>query len=416
MPSTIPFEWPAAWDAPTLARLLDGTPFTALLTDTPRSHPSDAPPLATPRWTAWAEIDWRSPPSPIAISNGFWPDLSQKGGDSEPAGPTGAPWLDANGWLLELIRARAPRGSKIWIRSNPPENVGSVELSHYALAYAEAAVYGAVRPVWLAPHHAEALARGESDAVAAWRSLCSLIRWFAARTDWASWITAARLAVVSDFAGPNEYISSETLLLLARRGLPFTPIATNAVSPAALQHKRAVLYLDRAPLPAPLLEFARKGGLLLALPEAAKSLGTQQPTGEPHPRFRLVALGKGRIALSTDDFSDPWLAAQDTHLLLSRRWDLLRLFNAGSLQSRLTVAPDRKRALVHLINYTRRPAAHVVSLSLAWPVRSVKIHLPPKPDSVPLQIHLEDGRQEVHLPPFPIYCAVEFELSSHVDA
>lgn len=416
MPPTIPFDWPAAWDAPTLVRLLRGAPFTTVTTDHPRNPPAGAPPLASPRWTAWAEIDWLAPLSPIAVSNGFWPDLAQHGGAPETAGPTGAPWLDANGWLIELLRARAPRGSEIWLRSAPPENLASVEPSHYQLAFAEAAAFGAVRPVWLAPQHAEALARSQPAAVASWTALCDLIRWFSTRRDWASWTTAARLAVVSDFTGPNEYLSSETLLLLARRGLPFTPIPARSLTVAALQHKQAVLYLDRAPLPSALVDFVRGGGLLLALPGVAGPLGALKPLDEPHPRFRLAALGRGRVALSTDEFSDPWLLAQDTHLLLSRRWDLLRLFNAGSLQSRVTLSPDRKRALVQLINYTRRPAAHVVSLSLAWPVRSVKIHLPGKPEPLPLQIHPEDGRQEVRLPPFPIYCAVEFEVAAHVDA
>lgn len=410
-----PIEWPAAWDAPTLLRILNGTPFNCVVSDRTQGGLPDTLKRMSPRWRAWSEVDWSSPGDPVAVSNAFWPDLQRKGGDSEQAGPTGTPWLDSNGWLIELLRARAPGATEIWIKSAPPENATGLTWNHYRLALCEAFAYGARRPVWLAPHHASALARGDADAQRGWQSLCRTAAWLDELWAWQSFVTESSLVVLSDFAGPNEYIASETLLLCSRRGLAFTPCDPAHFSATVLQSKRVLLYTDQQPLTGTRLalvrSFVAQGGIFIALPSSGRMLDDLQHIDEPHPRFHLHALGRGRVALAKEGFDDPWLLAQDAHLLVSKQYDAARLYNGGSLQCRFAVAPDRKRALAHLINYTTRPSINQTTLSISLRARKAQVHIAGE-KSQPAAVRAENGRTEVQAPPFDIYSAVEFELIS----
>lgn len=416
----IPFEYPEAWGVSDLS-LLAGTPFNCILTPAERRDVrtgAEARGLAAPadfNWSAWGEVDWRNAGELVAVRNGYWPDLSMRGATGESAGPTGDAWLDANGWLLELLRARAGKNRTIWIKSEPPENLANLQTSSYELAAAEAFAYGARRPVWIAPDLAAGLAKGNAKAASAWSALCGTIAWLEERRDWGLWPTDARLTVVSDFAGPNEYISSETLLLCARRGLPFSVVETSRLSTAALTGIKAVLYCDASPPArdqlAVLRRFVESGGLLLSARNAAIGLGGMKAASERHNRFDIMSLGRGKVAVAKAGLDDPYLLAQDAHLLMSRRWDPIRLFNAGSIQWRFVMSPDHKRGLAHLLNFSRRPAAHQVSLAPSMKVHFGILHTAGTEQPRRLSPQSEDGRIEFHVPPFTVYSAVEFELA-----
>ena len=100
----IPIEWPAQWGPGQLSLLRD-TPFNALafkaapppaLAAAARAAGLQAPAVA---WHAWTDVDWAQSADVLAIGDGFWPAYSWKGVADGTAGPTGEPWLDANGWL-----------------------------------------------------------------------------------------------------------------------------------------------------------------------------------------------------------------------------------------------------------------------------------------------------------------------------
>lgn len=416
--SWVPFEWPESWAEPALLRLLTGSPFNCLLV--PPSLPAIRAAAeaagficpASPRWHSWRELDWTNPGELAAISDGFWPELAQKGGDSEPAGPTGAPWLDANGWLIEMARARAPQ-SAIWLRSDLPEDPRTLRWPHYQLALLEAWAYGARRPFALAAPHAETLARNEPEARQSFDALLATLRWMNERPAWQSFQPFARLAIASDFTGPNEYISTETLLLAARLGIAFVPLDRARLSAASLQDRRALLWCDPEPVPGSLSPWVEHGGILIAMPAALKDWRTGSVQNDANPRFRIHGAGQGRIAAARAEFDDPWLLARDAHLLMSRRHDALRLFNAPALQFRH--AHRHHRHVLHLLNYTLRPAAHPVVLQLALPAVAARVHLPGHP-LVELSLRREIGGLEAQLPPFPIYAAVEFEVQATSDA
>lgn len=404
-----PLEWPAGWSAAHLERLA-GSPFDTLIVEDPKvQEAAEARGLrcfsqsaGTLKWQAWSEVDWANPGEIVAIGDAMWPALSGRGGPSTSrdadAGPTGAPWLDANGWLALLARARAP-GREVWLHAPPPEKLDILRPGSYLLAAAEAFVYGAVRPAWIADQHLEG----------AWKPLCELTTWLKEHAEWMTWKVPAPLVIVSDYTGPNEYLGSETLLLAARRGLVFEPVECKRLDAKTLAGRRGVLWLDPAPAPKELAEFARGGGLVILRKEAASSLPASKPLTEAHDRFTLRALGNGRVAVASADWDDPWVLAQDAHLLLSRRWDPVRLFNGGSLQFHYTLAPSGDRAMVHLLNYTLSPSWNPVCLAVSNDVRKARIHLPGLPPS-DAEIHREGGRLEIHMPQFPVYLSVELEL------
>jgi hypothetical protein len=414
----VPIEWPAAW-GPGQFSLLHDSPFNAIafttapppaLAAAARAAGLQAPTLA---WRPWKEIGWTQPADVLAIEDGFWPAYSWKGVADGTAGPTGEPWLDANGWLYLYARSRGP-GRAVWLRSDPPKDLRTVRQAHLQLLLAEAFAYGGRRPLWLPPEFAVSLAGGHSRAVDDWNKLAAMARWFEAHSAWRSWPVVAPLIILSDFSGDNEYVAGETMLLSARQQAPFWPLYAPAATATDFTNRRSALYLDQAApepkLAALLQSFARSGGLVLAGPSAARSFGGLKPVNQhPHPRFDINALGNGRVALARAPFDDPWTLASDAHLLTSKRYDPVRLFNGGLLHTHTAASPDLATAIVHIVNYGGESPGHEVVLQVSRPIRSARFH---RPESVgPFSAHLtgNPARPEIVIPDMSVYIAVELE-------
>lgn len=401
----IPIEWPAEWPAegkePAQAERVRKSPFNCVLSGSVAGLDSPAV-----KWRKASEIDWRAPGEVVAIGDAVWPELALKSSAGAESGPTGAPWLDANGWLMEMARSRAP-GRAVWIRT---EEERERELAGQLLAMCEARAYGGHRPLRLSKAQRAGAAEGE------WRKLCEAAAWLKARAARFEWAPFARLLVVSDFSGPNELNATEVLNLASRRNLAYRVAEPGRLSAADLAGIRAVLYVDGARLGASQLallqRFVESGGLLMAMKEPGSQIARRTAGGGEHPRFDLFSCGKGRVALSRSEWEDQWVLAQDAHLLMSRRNDALRLFNAGSLTIYHTVSPDRRLWLAHLLNYTGREAAHDVSLQSWQRFVGARAHVLGR-EPVRLEIHRGASGDELHLPPFPTYMAVEMELEAN---
>jgi hypothetical protein len=413
----IPFEWPEPWKDASLARLLGPGPFNCILL--PEKAPAALGAELRGRfevrealpWRKLAEIDWSRPGELVLIGDAVWPSVgAASGSDSTEAGPTGLPWLEANGWIIRMARDLAPQAA-VWVRSSPPEDAARMDASLFALAQCEAWAHGARRPVWVPPAVASGLAADNSAARAWWRRVVSAVEWWAQRADRSAWPTLARLLVVSDFSGPNAYPATEFLNLAARRNLPWRAALPEKAG-AALAGMAAVLYVDQEPLAGPLLaqlqDFLLRGGLLMCLPEAGRALRGLRASEQTHPRFDIHACGKGRAAFSRTGWDDPYLMALDAHLLMSRRHDVVRLFNPGSILAWPALGPDRRRLLVHLLNYSRHGAAHDVALQTWKPVRAAWVEQPGGQRRA-AAVRREAGGWEVPLEPFEHYCAVELE-------
>jgi hypothetical protein len=361
-------------------------------------------------WTPRSQLPWNSPSGILAATEGVWPGVpASDTSGAVDAGPTGVPWVDANGWFVRLARARAP-GRTIWL-AYEPQSKAMLGGAAYLLAVADAAAYGARWVVSLDPALRAGLASKETRAIDAWRRMAEALAFFEARRKWREYEPVAALGVISDFSGPNEDFAGEVLNLLARRPLPARVLPKPRALAAPLGGLKALVYADRnAPEPAlqkKLTAFAANGGLLIAGPAWPAGPGPWH-AADPYGRFRIRNVGRGRLAVAKEEMQDPYLAAADAHVLLSRRHDPVRVWNGGSTNSYYTVSPDGRNAVLQVVNYSARVQGHPISVGFPERYRSARF-LSPGEDAVPLDLHPSGGGIEIHLPPFPVYAAVELE-------
>jgi hypothetical protein len=377
-------EWPAGWDAAKLD-LLRGTPINCLL-----NGPAEA-----------AKAGFDTPTDLSAVQRfdkSPWPGIPEKSWES--AGPTGNPWVDANGWQVRLALTKTP-GKPVWIASEKPKAM------NLALAVADAAHCGGRWVVTLNDELARGFGDSNARAAATWKDATRALAFFEGHRDWATMAPVAKLAIVSSFDDTN---SGEVLNLSTRRHLAYH-IVEKSQPRISFQGLEAVLYLDDAPPAGPLLakmvDFARSGGLLMTPRATAVKITGIGPVMETQPRTAVHRLGKGRLAVPLKEWDDPFVLAADTHLLVSHRNDPVRLFNEGVLIPYVTT--DGRRTMVQLINYLGRESANFVTLAMPPSGRNPRIRTLDAPDPRPMEVFRESGRQEVHLPGFRYYASIEFE-------
>ena len=350
----------------------------------------------------------------LVCDDALWPRLRSNVAadtDSVVAGPTGVPWVDSNGWYIQLARTLSHE-KPIWLMFDPPKTTSGLHEESYLLALADTEAYGARWTVSLDDQFRSELATHSPSALKKWKGITDSLSFFQKRQEWNSYLPNSVLAVVSDFSGAHEFLSGEVLNLLRRRQVAFSIFEKSSWTGSSLRDLKAVLWIDPEPADhvdaTELLSFAEKGGLLIVPKMWGKIPGTAEGT-ELDDRFEIYSAGKGRVAVARTESEDPYAIAEEAHLLLSRRNDLFRLWNAGSFNGYLTSSVDRKKTILQLINYSGRNAEDLLSV---W-VRGVFSHTrvwrpcsenPASLDCVPMQ-----NGQEYHLPPIGYYVAMEME-------
>ena len=159
-------RWPGGWQDPSLLALLQGTSVNYLLVEK-----ADV----LERVVAQAQTNGirvsASPPAEVTVVIGQWPGLkmSRSGAkDVVSAGPTGAPWVDSNGWHVRLAKALHP-GSAVWVDAAPKEPHLSCE--SYLLGVADTAAYGGKWIISLDDQLAAALASQTPAALDTWKKI-----------------------------------------------------------------------------------------------------------------------------------------------------------------------------------------------------------------------------------------------------
>ena len=104
--------------------------------------------------------------------------------------------------------------------------------------------------------------------------------------------------------------------------------------------------------------------------------------------------------------NDPYLLANDASVLISHRYDLVRFWNSGAVASYYTMAPDRKRAVVHLLFYADR-GPDSASVRIAGPFRTAVLSTIDHPAPTSVRTKTGPGWIEVYLPPVSQYAALE---------
>jgi hypothetical protein len=400
MPS--PAEWlPARFLGGAAAEslsLLKDSPFNAIFAT---GAADEKPLIAAARAQGLAVVEPNgSDPSVTILKDPVWPQVApqQGGGD---AGPTGSPWLDSNGWAIQLAQARQP-GRVVWVPVTPPEK-RTLRTEHYLIALADAAMYGARWPVVV---HDELRTNA-----AEWKKVCDAARFFEVRRA-ENFSPVVRLGICSTFTGPNEDLANEALNLSARRLLPYRVIERDKLTAASLKGLQGLLWIDeKAPIGSArqvVDKFVRAGGLLILPASAAAMAGGLKPAARQPDGYAAYISGAGRIAVSRQPWTDPFLLAEEAHMLLSRRHDVLRLWNAGVLMARYAENPSG-RGRVEMINYAGRPMGHPTSLWVPRKFRTARFTALADTDARTLEVTDRNPGTEVHLPAFSVYAAVDFE-------
>jgi hypothetical protein len=255
------------------------------------------------------------------------------------------------------------------------------------------------------------LSAGNSEALASWKKISEALAFFEQHKVWRAYEPVATLGILSDFAGPNEYLATEVLNLCYRRNLPYRVLDQSKVDAASLQGLKAVLMIQLrdpdATIQQLMGDFMHRGGLVIA-PASYAQLATPLPqAGNFDNRYNYFTHGEGRVAIARKPWTDPYQLATDTHLLLSRRNDVIRLWNAGSTNVYYTRSSNGK-GLVQVINYATRSFGSPVSLYVAHPYKSAQMISFSGVASEKLPVEPKADGVEVSLPPFPVYAAIEF--------
>ena len=357
-------RWPGAWKSPSAIGLLKGTPIDWLLVD----HDAGLGPVMEEAKRSGLHVaEVASPPDGVDLIAGEWPGVAMsRGGDGASAGPTGVPWVDSNAWKIRLEAARHT-GADIWVNA-PPKGV-AVRPSAYRTAIADAAAHGGRWVISLDAQLAAGLVAGKADALRTWREMAGVAAFFARHAAWAGYLPEAVVGVISSFAGDDEFMGQELLNLIGRSNQQYAVLLKTDLPETAFRGLRAVIYVDGQPPSADLrqrtLDFVSAGGLLITGPKWGPAPGA--PGKDEHPAYAMRTLGKGRVAMARKDPDDPYALANDSAVLISHRYELLRFWNGGAVGSFLTVAPDRKRAVAHLLFYADQGLDHVsVRIAGRW--------------------------------------------------
>ena len=357
---------------------------------------------------------WETTSTIFSTTENVWPGLNLQtmNGDTALAGPTGVPWVNSNAWFSLLAGELAP-GKTLWLDFDPPADSNLLHPAAYALAVADSYAYGSRWIISLDDKLRTALLKANAQAKGVWKKLCEAAAFFQEHKEWQAFKPRGILAIVSDFRGDNAYLSGEVLNLLNRRQVQFR-IIERAKSLPALEGLKAILWLDHetpgAEEQARILTFVRQGGLVIA----SAYWGTPDVTPtkkDPSLQYRLYNVGQGQIAVAEEGFQDPYLVAVDTHLLVSRRHDLVRLYNPDSTNCHLSgesVSPHKGKRLVQVLNYSSEPAASV-TLWVNDRVESARLSQFGAAEARNLQGRPASPGTEFDLPPLPVYCALEFE-------
>jgi hypothetical protein len=375
-------RWPAAWKSPASLDLLKGSAIDCLLT-------SNAEIADEARRRGLMVVLGDRLPASVAMVKGAWPGVRMsRNGQGVSAGPTGTAWVDTNGWKVRLEAALRP-GTQVWVDAAPAAE-RMLHADAYVVAFADSAAYGGRWVISLDERLAARIAAGDAESLKTWKKLTDSAALFARYKEWTGYSPSALVGVVSDFAGGT---AGELLNLLGRAGQQYRLVVkTGEISLAGL---RAVIYVDReAPSDAVrgrVEEFVRGGGLLI--------------TG---PVWGEVESGTGRVAVSKAWMSDPYLLANDSAVLISHRYDLVRLWNCGSAGSYLTLSPDGSKAVLHLLFYANE-GPDTASVRIAGKYKKARLATVDGDGLKSVAVELQKDAIEVHLPPVPQYVALEVE-------
>jgi hypothetical protein len=356
-------------------------------------------------------VSGRSPSGFVGDIEAVWPGmrpLRLGHGIDAVSGATARPWIDSNAWYVRLARTLFEPDA-LWLTFEPPDTGQTVAEAAYVQAIADTGIFGARWAVSLDPHLRTGLLDRRPLALETWAGIGRGLAFFERHRAWTSYRPEGQLGVVSDFAGANEFPSFEVLNLLARQSSAYRVLEKSRALRTPLEGLDSVLYVDEAPPERELVErlyaFAEEGGVLIT-PPGWEARG-QRDDEVGIRRFRVFRHGRGRVAVAREPAADPQVLAEDAQLLTSHRHDRVRVFNLGTGQFHCATRDDGQAGVVHAFDFPTPYRRGAVTVWFRHPWAAARAWTVGAPDAAPAErAAVEDG-VEFHLPPVPVYSALE---------
>lgn len=364
-------------------------------------------------WSGRATANWDAKVPVLPVTDNPWPGILSQPGGAVNAGPTATPWVESNGWYVQLAQARTE--APVWLMFNPPPTGNVVPGPSYSSAVLDAESWGGRWVLSLDDNLRSVLLKGDSAARRTLGGISSAIRFYEKHREWKAYRPAGVVGVISDYAGENFDMSGEILKLSLRRGLLSRPLWKSRLTAQSFTGLKGLVYADKQPPAADLRErmmaFVEQGGFLASGP----NWGPEGKSAGAHAHFDLRALGKGRLAVAKEELVDPFQMAVDIQGIFSRANDLVRLFNgttAGGVN--YTTSPDGKKALIQVLNYSGgggRAGTPSVSVWVRRSYRSARLWAVDSAAPAPLKaVSADGGGNEYHIDLMPSFAAIEFEV------
>jgi len=367
---------------------------------------------------AWAKSGpalWGARSPVLGVADGIWPGVPLE--KTPTGGPTNLPWVDSNGALLGMAKALAP-DKTLWVFVDPPK-AAKLTAENYLLTVADADTYGGRWVISLDDQMRADLAAKSAPAAASWKRVTDTLAFFEQNNAARSYERMGRLAVMSNFAEPDREFGEDVLNMLPRIREPFRVISRTRAPAASFDGLQGILYMDQAPPDAALRQkltaFVNAGGALFAYSKWPNPEGSPMPlsSAEDYLLYNVRSLGKGRLAVAKEDKPDSYFTCMDVQSMLSHRGDPARLYNGASMNYFFQTSPQG-RAVIHVLNYSRRAGGDNPLVFLKNPYRTARFVSPEIAAPVPLQwtpqtSPYEVGGAELSLPRISVYGAVQME-------
>jgi len=238
-------------------------------------------------------------------------------------------------------------------------------VERYAVAIADAAIAGARWIVALDDDLETRLFAGDARAIAAWKQVNSVLRYFEDKPEWRACRPYGQLAVLED-AASGGLLSSGLLDMLAVQHTAARALPVGRLSPVSLHEARVILNVDADSLAAQqkrdLDEFVASGGKLV----------------NPPPGWRFPETAPDQMTPTRKQMDRIQPIWEVTYNATVRKNFGARTFNTSSIIFDVRAPPDGKSILVHLLNYTDYPSEDI-ALQVLGTWHRARLYSPGRP-------------------------------------
>lgn len=322
-----------------------------------------------------ATLDYSAPL--IGTYQGLWPGIRVQA----KAAASGGPWVDTNTGFLRFVRAMT--GAPVWMGNVPPAKT-VIPVRQYLQAIADAELARARWVIALDDDLSGRLMAREAKALADWRSLGALLRFYEEHKEWRGLAPYGQLVVVEDVDSGALY-SGGVLDMIGAKQVPVRVAPRTRLDPDLLRDAAMAANVDPRSLSGPQTEilraFTRAGGTVLNAP----------------PGVDFPAPSRDRVTLEEkqqERIGDIW---RDINGMIGRSNPGVRLFNVAGMLSSFRAEPKAHAATLELVNYTGY-AVEAVTIVLPRKVRTARLYSPEAPPRDLAVYATDDGGTGVDVP------------------